>query len=531
MKNEHVSGTDGQKTVTISEEKYENLKQENESLKAENARLNQQVQWLLEGIKLSRKKLFGASSEKSSDAEQLSFLFNEAEVYEDQATDQEAETVSVAAHERKRHSGNVKDILPENTPVDVVEHRLPEEERVCEACGTVMEEIGKEVRRTLQIIPAQVRIREDWYYTYACPACKENAENTPVIKTQKEPAVIPGSFASPEAIAQIMTQKFVMGAPLYRQEQELQRMGVRLSRQTMSNWILRAAKEWLKPVYERLHSELVKRSILHADETTLQVLHEPGKSLQSRSYMWLYRTSGDTDRPIVLYEYQPDRKKERPREFLEGFAGYLHTDGYAGYHALPEGITVVGCWAHARRYFDEAVKVQPAAQRKASLAYKGWAYCNQLFALEDKLKKCTPEERYIQRQKRAKPILDAFWTWAQSRHAPPQSAFGKAIHYLLEQWSYLTAYINDGRLEISNNRAERSIKPFVIDRKNFLFANTPGGAQGSVIIFSLIETAKENGLNPYAYLLYILRTAPGLPGESSESLLPWNVPEDCKNTK
>ena len=279
--------------------------------------------------------------------------------------------VLFAAHERKRRSGSVKDVLPENVPVDIVEHRIPEEERICEECGTVMQEIGKEVRRTLQIIPAQVRIREDWYYTYACQTGKNEAEHTPVVKAAKEPAVIPGSFASPEAIAQIMTQKFVMGSPLYRQEQELERMGVHLSRQTMSGRILRAAQDWLKPVYECLHRELVQRQVLHADETTLQVLHEPGKSAHTDSYMWLYRTSGDTDRHIVLYEYQPNRKADHPKEFLKDFSGYLHTDGYKGYHVLPEEIRVVGCWAHARRYFDEALKVLPAAQRNASQAHKG----------------------------------------------------------------------------------------------------------------------------------------------------------------
>ena len=386
MKSESKTVPETVKTVTISIEEYEALQE----LKAENARLNQQVQWLLEGMKLSRRKLFGASSEKSSASEQLSFLFNEAEVYEDQGAVQEEETVPVAAHERRRRSGSVKDVLPENVPVDVVEHRIPEEERICEECGTVMQEIGKEVRRTLQIIPAQVRIREDWYYTYACQKCKLVAEHTPVVKAAKEPAVIPGSFASPEAIAQIMTQKFVMGSPLYRQEQELERMGVHLSRQTMSGWILRAAQDWLKPVYECLHRELVQRQVLHADETTLQVLHEPGKSAHTDSYMWLYRTSGDTDRHIVLYEYQPNRKADHPKEFLKDFSGYLHTDGYKGYHALPEEIRVVGCWAHARRYFDEALKVLPAAQRNTSQAHKGWAYCNQLFAIEDKLKKCSP---------------------------------------------------------------------------------------------------------------------------------------------
>lgn len=200
MKSESKTVPETVKTVTISIEEYEALQE----LEAENARLNQQVQWLLEGMKLSRRKLFGASSEKSSAAEQLSFLFNEAEVYEDQTAATE-ETVPVSAHERRRRSGSVKDVLPENVPVDIVEHRIPEEERICEECGTVMQEIGKEVRRTLQIIPAQVRIREDWYYTYACQKCKLVAENTPVVKAKKNPAVIPGSFASPKAIAQIMT--------------------------------------------------------------------------------------------------------------------------------------------------------------------------------------------------------------------------------------------------------------------------------------------------------------------------------------
>ncbi len=188
-----------------------------------------------------------------------------------------------------------------------------------------------------------------------------------------------------------------MGSPLYRQEQELNRQGIPLSRQTMSNWILKAAETYLAPVYEQLHRELLTRDVLHADETTLQVLHEPGKKPQTDSYMWLYRTSGDTDKPVVLYEYQPGRGAKYPEEFLKDFKGYLHTDGYAVYHGLPEGITVVGCHAHLHRKFDDAIKSIPKGK------------------------------------------------------------------------------VKDGRLELSNNRAERSIKPFVISRKNFLIF--PGSLQ------------------------------------------------------
>lgn len=221
------------------------------------------------------------------------------------------------------------------------------------------------------------------YYTYACQKYNETGIETPVVKAPREKGIIPGSFDAAEAITHIMTQKFVMGCPLYRREQELNRRGIQLSRQTMSNWLLRATEDYLTPIYDRLHRELPKRVVLHADETTLQVLHEEGKAPQSESFMWLYRTSGDTDRPVVLYEYQPGQGGKHPKEFLAGFKGYLHTDGYAGYHNLPEEITMVGCWTHARRKFDEVVKSLPKGKAKGSSATQGLAYCQKLFDLEE----------------------------------------------------------------------------------------------------------------------------------------------------
>ena len=247
--------------------------------------------------------------------------------------------------------------------------------------------------------------------------------------------------------------------------------------------------------------------------------------------MWLYRTSGDTDNPIVLYEYQPGRGAKHPKEFLARYKGYLHTDGYAGYHDLGEDITVVGCWAHARRKFDEAVKSLPKGKAKGSSASQGLTYCNLLFGIEQEIADKAAEERYKERLEQAKPVLDAMFAWANSRTAAPKSALGKALHYLKEQWPYLTNYLKDGRLEISNNRAERSIKPFVIDRKNFLFANTPKGATGSAIMFSLIQTAIENGLDPYKYLAWLLKQAKDadlMDAEVVQSLLPWCAPTEYR---
>ena len=531
--------TSNAEMVTISRAEYEEFLGQKQQLLTQNERLakmEQQIEVLMEALRLARHKQFGASSEKSEDTltEQLSFLFNEAEVFS-AAEKEEAENVTaVAAYKRHKKQEYTLDNIPEGIPVEQTEHRLEGENLVCPHCGDTMTEIGKEVVRTLEIIPAQAVVHEDIYYTYACKNCSENSDEgceTPIVKAPRKKNIIPGSFATPEAIAHIMTQKFVMGSPLYRQEQELNRKGIKLSRQTMSNWILKATEDYLAPVYEQLHNELLTRDVLHADETTLQVLHEPGKKPQSDSYMWLYRTGGDTNIPIVLYEYQPGRGAKHPKEFLRGYKGYLHTDGYPGYHDLDKDITVVGCWAHARRKFDEAVKSLPKGKAKGSSASQGLTYCNLLFGIEQELTGKTAEERYEQRLEQAKPVLDAMFAWANTRTAAPKSALGKAFTYLKEQWPYLTNYLNDGRLEISNNRAERSIKPFVIDRKNFLFANTPKGATGSAIMFSMIQTAIENGLDPYKYLTWLMKTAKDaiLTDEKTiQILLPWNAPAACR---
>ena len=458
-------------------------------------------------------------------------MFDETEAW---LSRRRAKETEVAAHTRR--SSRPEEVLPDNVPVEVVEHRIPENELDCPVCGTTMMEIGKDVRRTLVMIPAQVKIREDVYFTYACPKCKEEGTETPIRKAERLPALIPDSYASPEAVAHIMVQKFVMHVPLYRQEKEWNRAGVQLSRQTMSNWVLRVAEDWLKPVYEELHRRLLQRQVLHADETTLQVLKLEGRAARSKCYMWLYRTSGDAKSPVVLYEYRPTRKAENAAAFLEGFSGWLHADGYAGYHRLPENIRVVGCWAHARRKFDEALQTLLQEKRKDSLAAAGECYCSRLFQLEKSFAELTPEERHAKRLEQEKPVLDALLAWANaaSGKAAPKSALGRALHYLLEQWPYLIRYLEDGRLELSNNRAERSIKPFVMGRKNWLFANTPGGAQSSSVIYSLIETAKENGLDPYRYLLWVLRNAPAMSQMDeawAEQLLPASAPQECRIPK
>lgn len=499
-------------TVTITKAEYDRLV-------GEQARLERQVEYLLSQMRLARHKQFGASSEKSEyDAEQLN-LFNEVEVFA--ASEPEPELIEIEKHYRKR-TRLTTDKLSDDLPVEVVEHELPESERFCPDCGNGLHTIGRDTRRELVIIPAQAKIREHVRHVYACRHCDANSDHVPVVKAPMPEPVIKGSFASPEAVSHTMVQKFVMGTPLYRQEQEWQRQGIRLSRQTMSNWLLRASEDWLEPVYDRMKEVLLTHSVLHADETTLQVLREPGKTAQSKSYMWLYRTSGDTDHPIVLYEYQPSRKAEHPAAFLKDFSGYLHADGYDGYHKLPENITVVGCWAHLRRKFDEALKSIPEKGRSESLALIGKRYCDKLFGFEREFVELSSDERFEKRQESSKPLMEELFAWAASCGAAPKSPVGKAVYYAASQRKYLERYLLDGRLEISNNRAERSIKPFVIGRKNWLFANTPKGAKASAVIYSVIETAKENGLNPYDYLKFLFETMPCTATSQIDLLLPWS---------
>lgn len=509
-------------TIEYYIERTEKLEMEKEELEAK-------LKWYEEQFRLSQQRRFGTSSEKTN-LDQLS-LFNEAEDTADSTI--EEPTVETISYKRKKQRGQRERML-ENLPTETIEYRLSNEEQVCSCCDGALHEMSTEVRRELKIIPAQVKVVEHVRHVYSCRHCERNEIETP-IKTATMPAsVFPGSLSSPSAMAYTMTQKYVESMPLYRQEKHLERFGVSISRQTLANWIIYGATTWLSLIYDQMREHLLKQDSLHADETTLQVLSEPERPATSNSYIWLYRTGREIP-PIVLYDYQQTRASKHPRRFLEGFQGYLHVDGYAGYNGI-SGVTLVGCWAHARRKYTEALKALPeSASTSAVKAKEGLAFCNQLFEIERELKDVSPQERYEERLKRSQPVLEAFSAWLreQTPRVLPKSALGQAIKYCRNQWERLKAFLQDGCLDIDNNRGERSIKPFVIGRKNWLFSNTAKGAKSSAIIYSVVETAKENGLNPFNYLSYLFEELPNLDTTDKtklDQLLPWSqtIPEECR---
>ena len=510
-------------TLTIEE-----LAKKNAALEKQNEALMAKLNWWEAQFRLSQQKKFGASSEKTNKDQLALTLFNEMEMTSDNTV--EEPTLETITYKRKKRSGQIEAML-ENLPVETIHYRLSEEEQVCLCCGEKTHEMGTQIRRELKIIPAQVEVVEHVQHIYSCRQCEKEGTETPIVTAKMPAPMYPGSLASPSAMAYLMSQKYCEGLPLYRQEKQLERMGISLSRQTMANWMMYGANTWLIHLYNHLHKKLLQEDIAHADETSLQVLNEPGRAATSKSFMWMYRT-GRAVAPIVLYDYQTTRSGKHPKAFLQGFSGYLHVDGYAGYHDL-KNVELVGCWAHARRKYDEALKSLPANVQKNEqpcAAKIGLQFCNRLFAIDKKINKmdnCTPEHRYEERLKQSKPVLDDFLVWLKTEKArvAPKTKLGEAITYCLNQWQKLVVFLKDGRLELDNNRGERSIKPFVIGRKAWLFSASPKGAKASAIIYSIVETAKENQLDPLKYLTYVLEQLPLInltDNAALDALMPWS---------
>lgn len=434
--------------------------------------------------------------------------------------------------------------MDENLPVTVVTYSLPEEERACSCCGNSAHVMKTETYRTLDIIPAKIFVTEHRCEVYSCRMCEREGTETPIFKAPMPKQPLPKTMASPSVLAYVLVQKYLDSLPLYRQSGQFEQLGAFISRQTMSNWVIGATEKWLAPIYERMREFLLTQQVLHADETSLQVLREEGRSASSKSYVWLYRT-GRSGPACVLYDYHTTRSSQHPCEFLGGFEGTLHVDGYPGYNSL-KGVTLSCCWAHARRKFIDAGRSSPKKSGgPPTLTDQAIARIGAIYKVEEKIreaeersKKHDPETRLKIRKEKSLPLVQAFFAWLKTiqNEVLPKSHLGKAIAYSLNLEEKLMQPFRDGRLDIDNNLAERTIKPFVIGRKNWLFSNTPEGARASVIAYSLVVTAKENGLNVLKYLEHLFSTLPNLDLNNHaelDRLLPWSkdLPAECRLPK
>ena len=497
------------------------------------------LQLVLEQMADLKRHRFGRSSEKHEAEGQVSFMevdgkivfFNESEaVTEEENTQEEAESVSRTKPKKKQ--GKREEDL-EGVPVVVVEHSMTDEELEDKFGKDGWKQLPDEVYRRYSFTPAKIEVEEHHVKVYA------GKETEEVIKAPHPQTLLRGSLVSPSLEAAVMNAKYVNAVPLYRQEQEFERYGLHISRQNMANWTIQCADRYLAVLYDYLHEKLYGYHVLQADETPVLV-NKDGRPAGSKSYMWVYRTGRMyTECQIVLYEYQRTRNASHPREFLKDFRGVCVTDGYQVYHTIEEereDLKIAGCWSHARRRFDEAVKALPKAKQKDSRAYLALTMIQAIYREEKLLKDLPAEERRNRRQLSVKPLVEAYFVWVRETlpKVPQKSKTWEGFNYSLNQEKYLKVFLDDGEVPMDNNAAEQSIRGFCIGKKNWVMIDTIAGAKSSAIIYSIAETAKANNLKPYDYFEYLLTEIPkhlDVPDRSFlDDLLPWSpsLPENCR---
>jgi transposase len=477
---------------------------------------------LQERVNAFLRQLFAAKSEARG-TEQKDLFLNEAEALAPAGTpaaEEEPPETEIAGHTRKKRG---RKPLDPNLPREIIRHELPESDRVCAHDGSTLMEIGVEISEQLDIIPQQVRVIQHQRVKYACPCCDESIKVTPA-----SGRIIPKGLLTEAALAWVVTSKYMDSLPLYRQAALLGRFGGELSRNTLAGSVVRVG-EAVQPIINLLRDHLLDADLILGDETVVQVLKEPGRAAQTTSYLWAQMTGSGP--PIRLFSYAPGRGGSHAATLYAGIKrdAALMTDGYAVYHtiATTHGLTHLGCWAHGRRYFVEAEAVIPKDSRgPTQVATQFIAAIGELYAVEVHARDLSVVERYTLRQEQSSPILARIHDLLlhHLHSVLPGSLLGKALHYLSAQWPKLIRYVENGAWPIDNNLCENAIRPFVVGRRNWLFADTVAGANASANLYSLIETCKAHRIDPYAYLVSLFRKLPAAKtADDFEALLPWNL--------
>lgn len=489
----------------------------------------EEYQVLEEKYRILRHTIFGRSSEKRIiEDKSQGRLFNEAELAVDEEASGEEEKLEEIRSYKRKVRGKRKPI-PAEIPREEVVHDIGEEEKIC-GCGERLVRIGEETSEKLEIIPAQVKVIRHVRPKYACRVCEGSGdeERSAVRIAPPVKELLPKSIASAGLVAHIISGKYCDALPLYRQERMFKRIGVDISRASMARWIIELGSK-ISPLLEEMDKRILEGTLVQMDETRIQVHKEAGRDNHKQSYMWVVR-GGPPEAPLVRYMYHPSRSGEIARSYLAGYEGHLQTDGYEAYNRIgeKEGIVHVGCLAHARRKFDEASKVtggSPASREFLSLI-------GQIYRVEKELRSnesLSKEEFLQQRRERAGPFLEKLKKKLEEKEqrVAPSTALGRAVNYTLEVLPRIVRYLDLHCLTPDNNVCERAIRPFVIGRKNWLFADTPRGAHASAAFYSLIETAKSASLEPYWYIRYLLQKLPDVEKTGKwESLLPENLTQE-----
>ena len=499
-----------------------------DSLREQSRQKDEEIERLRQIILNLQRTQFGQRSEKRTyvldDGNQQLSLFDTPEKSEEKSNPEPSQNpekeICVSGHSRKK-----KRTLEELCATLPVEERivdLPDEEKA-NANGQALVCIGQEYIRTELVLErAKAKVVKHYRKVYADRQLEQETGYSEVFKPVMPPPLLAHSYASASVVTDVLMKKYVDAMPLYRQEQMWKRMGVELKRGTMANWVIQVADLYLRPFWKRIRSELLTQSTIHADETVMQVLKEKGKPATSESRMWVYSSAKRADIQLRCFEYRESRSGKWAKTFLEGFSGVLITDGYSGYNKV-QGAERAGCWAHMRRKWLEAMP--EGADAKTCKAAEGYEFCNRLFELERQFEGLTAEERLIQRKEKSGPILEAYWTWLYTIPRPT-GKLKDAVTYAQNQKAHLSAFLEHGEIEISNNQVENAIRPFVVGRKGWLFADTPQGAEASAIIYSLMETAKANSLRLDDYLLHLLSIMPERAEQNKDfkmdDLLPWS---------
>jgi transposase len=500
------------------------------ALKAENETLSQRVSRLEEQLRLERLHRYAPRSEKRKER-----IFNEAEQAAAEAEDaDDVETAAIAEWgmaevEKPQPQKRGRQPLPDSLPRERVEHDLPDDQKTCPCCRNRLHRMGETVSEQLHI-EIKSTVLQHVRFKYACRHCERTALHTPIVTAPMPPQPLPGSIAAPSTLALVLANKYVDGTPLYRLEQALARASISISRGALGNWVIRAADRHLLRLYEALKQTLRAQPLVHGDETWVQVLKEDGRDAQAKSFMWAYRSGQDSEQPVVVFDYQPGRGQEHPQAFLGDYRGLLMSDGYQAWRTL-DGAVHLGCMAHARRKFTDALK---ARKKPGGPALQALKFFDALYEVE-RLARQVPNDGETRadytlrlRQQRSLPVLAAFRTWLDDL-APkvlPASLTGQAIAYAQNQWDYLVRYANNGLAPIDNNVLERDIRPFVTGRKSWLFSDTVAGAKASAVIYSLVLTCRACGVEPYAWLRHVLTELPARPPDADiEDLMPFNFGE------